>query len=556
MLTQIHIRDFATIEELHLSLHLGCTMITGETGAGKSVFVEAIELALGRRASADIIRPGKERADISLCFDITLLSKVNTWLKKHDFYQETNECIIRRIIMSDGRSRCYINDQPVTLPLVRELGELLFHLHSQHEQQILLKVENQRDSLDRYAEHLPLVKKVKQIAKTHKQLDHTINKLQTQMQQRNQRIADLRFRLDELLALQLQPDEWTTLTAEQRKFSDLEKLLHCLQYILKHLFENEDFNVLPTLSSARKLLENIQVTYTKASSWVHIINAIYVQLSDLEIELRNHIETIEFDSERLQHVEQRISELFTLARKHKTQPEELLSLQKQLCSELQTLQTGDIELTELITQQRALTTQYHQLASKLSKSREKAAIKLASDITRVIRSLSLPHGEFQIALGRETTTLSPHGLDKIAFLIKTNPDQPLQPLAKVISGGELSRLSLAIYLSLAQQAAIPTLIFDEIDNGVGGAIAEKTGRLLQQLGETYQVFCITHQAQVAACGHHQLLVEKYFTDHTTHTRLRLLTVSERTKEIARMLGGEKMTKKTLEHAQEVLHSQT
>ncbi|TAK77945.1 MAG: DNA repair protein RecN [Gammaproteobacteria bacterium] len=552
MLTQIHIRDLATIEELRLHLHQGNTMITGETGAGKSIFIEAIELTLGGRASQNIVRPGKEKADISLCFDITNFPKVIQRLKNMDLYQEAPECIIRRVITHDGRSRCYINGSPATVQLVKELGELLFHLHGQHEQQVLLKAETQREMLDRFADHLPLAAQVKQLADEWKQLDHTVYTLREKTLQRLERSDYLHFQLEELQTVSLQPGEWETLSAEHHRLLHAEELMRHVQQAIRQLSEEEQQNALAFLNTVRKTLESIQAVEPKANEWIGVINSIIIQLSDLTSELQSYLEQTDLDPEKVQSIEARVSHLFNLSRKHKIPPQELAAFKERLTGELDALNSSDETLAQLEAQQKTVAKEYQALAEKLSLSRKKAAAKLEKEMTATIRSLSLPHGEFKIELEKETQSLSVHGLEKIVFLIKTNPDQTLQPLAKVISGGELSRLSLAAHLALAHRTTIPTLVFDEVDTGLSGATAEKIGKLLRKLGEAYQVFCVTHQPQVAACGHHHLLVEKYFIEKSTYSRLRLLNDEEKTREIARMLGGEKITEKTLAHAREVL----
>lgn len=556
MLTQIHVRDLATIEELQLDFKKGTIMITGETGAGKSIFIEAIEMALGGRASQSIVRTGKDKTEISLCFDITLFPKAIAFLKAQDLYTDT-ECIIRRTIMNDGRSRCYINGSPVTVNLVKELGELLFHLHGQHEQQVLLNAETQREMLDRFADHLPLAAEVKTLAEDWKLLTQEIKDLREKYDERSERCEYLRFQLDELQALRLQPNEWDALEAEHARLANAEELMRNLQQVVERISEDDKQNVVSQLNDLRKLFESIHSYEPKANVWLETINSCVLQLSDLTSELQNYLEKTELDPEKLQQVEQRVSHIFNLSRKHKVLPQELSEFTENLMKELARLNSSDEDLNKLEARQKLIESDYQKLADKLSASREKAAAKLEKEMTTTIRSLSLPHGMFKIGLEKNQATqdgvhLSPHGNERIIFLIKTNPDQALQGLSKVISGGELSRLSLACHLALANRTSIPTLVFDEVDTGLSGATAEKIGKLLQKLGDSYQVFCVTHQAQVAACGHHHLLVEKYFEAKTTHTRLRLLNESEKTREIARMLGGEKITQKTLDHAKEIL----
>lgn len=553
MLTQIHIRDLATIETLELNLHPHASMITGETGAGKSIFLEALELALGARGSANMIRPGKERADISLCFDLSHFPQAVEWLKAHDLHHpQEKECIIRRVLTQDGRSRSYINGLPTTLPLVRDLGEMVFHLHGQYDQQVLFKADNQRDMLDRFAEHAPLAKQVREAAEQWKTLESRITQLREKSAERAHRLDYLRFQLDELSAASLRAGEWEALESEHHRLTHAEALLQDVQHAIGLIQQDDAPCIQSQLNEVRKRLESAAHVDSRAEAWLKQLNEITIPLADLDAELNDYIEHTDLDPARLAEVEARIGQLYDLARKHKVQPAELLAFESTLQSELSALTDGDASLDALMAEQASVMKQYQTLAKKLTHGRTQAAPKLAKIITNTVRSLSLPHADFQIQLDTETQAITAHGQEKISFLIKTNPDQHLQPLAKVVSGGELSRLSLAAHLALAHVCSTPTLIFDEVDTGVGGATAEKIGKLLRELGEAYQVFCVTHQAQVAACGHHHLFVEKQFIGQSTHTHLRYLTASEKRNEIARMLGGEKITETTRAHADEML----
>ncbi len=369
--------------------------------------------------------------------------------------------------------------------------------------------------------------------------------------ERADRSEYLRFQLEELQTVKLRAGEWEALEAEHRRLTHSEELMRNIQQAVLQIAEDENENVLSQLNDVRKTLEAVRAVEPKANEWLNTLNSSLIPLTDLAADLQTYLESTNLDPEKLQQVEERVSQIFNLARKHKISPQEFAALTDRLATELSALDSSDEDLQKLETQQTAKAQEYAALADKLSAGRRKAATKLEKEISATIRSLSLPHGEFKIELEKETHVMSPHGNEKIIFLIKTNPDQALQPLAKVISGGELSRLSLAAHLALAHRTSIPTLVFDEVDTGLSGATAEKIGKLLRKLGESYQVFCVTHQPQVAACGHHHLLVEKYFVQKSTHTRLRLLDVENKIREIARMLGGEKITEKTLEHAQEL-----
>lgn len=552
MLTDIYIRDLLTIESLGLHLEKGTTMITGETGAGKSVFIEAIDIALGGRASSQLIRPGKEKAEVILQFNIEAFPKVKQKLKESDLLNENNECIIRRVILGDGRTRCYVNDTISTLQFVKDLGVLLFHLHSQHEQQILLHQETQREMLDRFGDHFALLHEIKDCSDSIKQLDNQIEKLQKEMIDAAERMQFLQFQLDEFLLLNIQENEWSFLEEEHKRLNHVEELLKQSENLLSLINgeNNQTINLL--LKDCRKIAENMQQNEAQAVNWTKNINSLLIQLEDLESDIQQYCDKTTLDPEKLQQIESRITQFFNLARKHKISPDQLLDYQIKITNELSAIDNHDNTLKDLIAQKEKYVKDYQNAAQQLTKSREKAAVKLARLGTETIRALSLPHSEFHIHLESETAPFSPIGNEKIVFLIKINPDQSLKPIQKVISGGELSRLSLALHLALAHRTTIPTLIFDEVDTGLSGATAEKIGKLLRKLGESYQVFCITHQAQVAALGHHHVLVEKEVINKTTHTSLRLLSPSARKNELARMLGGEKITEKTLAHAEEML----
>lgn len=554
MLTQIHIRDLATIEELHLIMTAGCTMITGETGAGKSIFIEAIELALGERASQNLVRPGKDKSEISLVFDITNFPKVIECLKELDLYRDNPECIIRRVISADGRSRCYVNETPATLALVKELRELLFHFHGQFEQQVLLNSESQREMLDRFADLLPLSAQVKTSAELWKTLDHEIQLIRTTTQKRIDESNYLRFQLEEIKSLHLKKGEWEVLSYEHHKLTHSEELLHHIQHAMMKIDDENNMNLQSLLNDLNKIFETIVHMEPKAHEWLKSLQSISIQLSELNSDLKNYLDNSDLDPEKIKQLEERVSSVFELSRKHKISPENLVEYQDKLENELSVLLKSDEELAAKETQQQAIAREYKRDSEILSLKRREAALKFAQEITQIIRSLSLPHGEFKVLLEKEDIPYSQHGNEKIVFVIKTNPDQALTSIAKVISGGELSRLSLAVHLTLACRTNIPTLVFDEIDTGLSGATAEKIGKLLRKLGDAYQVFCVTHQAQVAACGHEHLLVEKTFIKNNTHTRIKPLDQKQKAREIARMLGGENITEMTLLHAKEVLEN--
>ncbi|MDR3478568.1 MAG: DNA repair protein RecN [Gammaproteobacteria bacterium] len=553
MLTQIDISHLATIKDLHLELLPGTTVITGETGAGKSVLIDAIELALGSRATGDMVRAGQDKADVSISFDISRLNEAKAWLKNADMDADSGECIIRRTVHKDGRSRSYINGTPSTLQLLRELSDLLINIHGQHEHQALFKQDTQREMLDKYAGHLDSVTKVASLAKEWHTLAHTISTLKKSNDERSSRGDFLRFQLRELEELQLSADEFQTLEIEHKQLANSGELLQNVNLALHHLAEEENHNALSLLNHALDALESVQAFDPKITSWIENLKSVTIQLSDSESELRHYLENVDLDPDRLQWVEQRIGTLFDTARKHKVAPSELFDLQQRIATELAALDTSDERIAELELQLQDIEKNYLIAATKLSDSRKKSAKKLTQEITQIIHELSLPHGQFHVHFATDDVPrFAPFGLEKIVFHITTNLGQPLQPLAKVASGGELSRISLAIHMATAEQHTIPSLIFDEVDVGISGGTAEIVGKLLRRLGNTHQLLCITHLPQVAAQGEQHLLVEKRHEQNETYTQIRMLNTKEKINELARMLGGVEITKKTIEHAREML----
>lgn len=552
MLTHIHISNLVTIHELDLELQNHTTVITGETGAGKSILIDAIELALGDRATSEMVRIGQEKAEIHLSFDLTQLSHARAWLKNYDLDHDA-ECIIRRTIHRDGRSRCYINGQPITLQPLREFSELLLQIHGQHEHQSLLKSDFQRDLLDRFANHQLLVDTVYTLAEEWQILHKELHDLRHLSEERQSRGEWLKFQLQELEEINLAEDEFQALDLEHKQLSHAGDLLQSIDHTLAVLADNEEKNAMLLLNQAIQALETVHNVNPKIPLWIESLKNAIIQVSDTEDELRRYLDGVDLDPERLQWLETRIGLIFDLARKHKVGPTELFDLQKKITAEYHSLETSDARLAELSSKLDILESRYYDNAKKLSESRLKAANQLAKDITKIMQALSLPKAEFHIVFEQEKKLrISSHGLEKIIFQIKTNAGHTFQPLAKIASGGELSRISLAIHMATAAHHTTPTLIFDEVDVGVGGGTAEMVGKLLRRLGQSHQVLCITHQPQVAVQGHHHILVKKIEKNNTTQSHIKPLSSEEKIEEIARMLGGVEMTQKTIEHAKEML----
>lgn len=553
MLTQIHITNLATIQKTQLDFKKGTTVITGETGAGKSILIDAIELALGSRLSSAMIRSGQEKAEVSLCFDISQLVEARAWLNNYDLDNSSGECIIRRTLHREGRSRSFINDMPMTLQPLREFSELLINIHGQHEHQALLEPNSQRNLLDRFAGHAHLVDKVRELAIEWQTLTQERKELKKLSNERSNREEFLRYQIQELNELSLSPEEFLALDLEHKQLTHSGDLLANITSALNYLTDNEENNALRLLYQALQSLESIQSVDPKIALWMESLNNSIIHISDAEDELKKYLQTIDLDPNRLQQVEARMTKLFDIARKHRVEPAELFHLQQKLMSELTQLEKNDERLAKLQVDIDSLEKHYHEVAHKLSQSRLKAAKKLADQITAIIHELALPHGEFHILFEMEDFSHpSPHGMEKVIFEIKTNAGQPLLPLAKIASGGELSRISLAIHLATAGQHTTPILIFDEVDAGIGGGTAEIVGKLLYRLGKSQQVLCITHSPQIAAQSDHHLRVEKVIENNSTFTQIKFLEKDEKINELARMLGGVEITKTTLTHAEEML----
>lgn len=551
MLIQLHINHLVTIQSLHLDFKAGTTIFTGESGAGKSILIDAIELALGKRATYDIIRADQEKAEIGLCFDVSHLKDARKWLEQYDLDQNS-ECIIRRTIHRDGRSRSFINGVPTTLPPLRELGELLLQIHGQHEHQFLLKNDTQRALLDRYAGHHALLEQVRTLAEEWQQLSKERTHLQRLIEDRNNRDEFLKFQLQELNELNLSAETFQQLDLEHKQLAHAEALLHNIQNALSYLSEQE-VNSSSLLNQAMQSLEHVQRFDPKVTSWLETLKHALVCINDTENELRHHLDKITWDPKRLQWLNERIQLMFDIARKHKISPGDLYNFKLKLHQDYAELAQYDDTLAALTEKIILLEKEYGEAAHTLSQSRKHAAIHLQTEITKLLHQLSLPEADFQIIFEKEASDkISPQGLEKVIYYIKTNVGHVLQPLAKIASGGELSRMCLAIHLATADQNHTPTLIFDEIDVGVGGKATEMIGKLLRRLGKSHQVFCITHQPQVAAYSHQHIRVEKINKENVAHTLIQELTPEEKIMELARMLGGIKITQKTLAHARELV----
>ena len=527
------------------------TSLTGETGAGKSILIDALGLGLGNRADNSMIRTGSDRAEITATFEIASHPIVQRWLEEQAL-DAGDECILRRILTRDGRSRAFINSTPIPNQLLQNLGELLVDIHGQHAHQSLLKRSCQRELLDAYAGHSLLINQTDEYFQAWHACQEKLKQLQAASADRAAQLDLLRYQVNELETLQLQKDELSEIDTEHSRLSNIGKLQEITNLALNRLYD-KDSSVQETLAHLSRELAELLPLDNRLTSSQELLASALIQIEEATTELRHYSDNLELNPGHLEQLEKRLQEIHDLARKYRVSPHELPEKLSTIQAELTELEHAEIYLAELEEQLTTSRTHYLQSANKLSISRRKVAKKLGKNITETLHSLGMPQSIFKVAIDPLPEERgNSNGLDQIEYLISTNPGQTPQPLSKVASGGELSRVSLAIQVATIRCGQIPTLIFDEVDTGIGGSIAEIVGKLLRQLGETRQVLCVTHLPQVAAQGHHHLQISKQSDKKSTRTTVQALQEDSRIQEIARMLGGMEITEQTLAHAQEMV----
>ncbi|MFB3099865.1 MAG: DNA repair protein RecN [Gammaproteobacteria bacterium] len=551
MLKHLHIRDFAVIEELDIPFNAGMTVLTGETGAGKSILVGALGLVLGDRSDSGIVRAGCERTEITAIFDIENKNEIQCVLAEQEMDCE-DELILRRVINKDGRSRAYVNGSSVPAQLLRSLGECMVDIHGQHTHQSLLKTDVQRNLLDEFGNHPQKLNETKDAWKVWHANELEIQALSGDNRDHDAQIALLQYQIHELQALNPGESKFSEVEEEYGKLANANRLLEVCQQTLLQLSEDER-STQGQISHHLNELQEIQKFDPSLATVIELLNGASIQIGEASDELRHYLDGLELDPERLKMVEDMLAAFHDMARKHKIQPETLSDHLVTLQDELSKLENSEARFKELIALQQTSIENYRKAASKLSQCRQQAARKLSHDISKKLNDLGMPGGQFSIEVNDiEKDMPLQNGMDKIDYLVSLNPGQPLQPLSKVASGGELSRISLAIQVTGSKDKGIPTLIFDEVDSGIGGGVAEIVGKLLHSLSDKRQVFCVTHLAQIASQGDHHLQVAKATHAGTTLTRVGELNDEERIDEIARMLGGVKISEQTLAHAKEML----
>jgi DNA repair protein RecN (Recombination protein N) len=551
MLTHLHISDFAIVDRLELDFAAGMTVLTGETGAGKSILLDALGLCLGERAESIAVRHGAERAEVNAGFDINSLPEVNTWLAENELDAD-GECVIRRVVGSDGRSKAFVNGRMVPVQSLRELGERLVDIHGQHAHQSLLKRDAQRELLDGFA---GLDATVAELAKRYRQwkaLEEDYAHLATAQNERESRLELLRFQLSELQALDLKPGEIAQVEEEHRRLANASRLLESSQAAEQLLYEDDQAAV-NLMSRALTELREMERFDGGVAECAQLLESALIQTREAASELRHYRDRLDLDPARLSELEQRLADIHNLARKHRTDGEELIALGGRFAVELDTLENAGARLDGLERDIAKAKAAYLDLARQVGKKRASAAEKLGVAVTANMQELGMAGGRLEVAVETlDEAQAGAAGLERIELLVSANPGQPARPLGKVASGGELSRISLAIQVLTATGAGIPTLIFDEVDVGIGGRVAEMVGRRLRDLGGKRQVLCVTHQPQVAALGHHHFVVSKQTRKGVTTTRIEHVTADARVEEVARMLGGIEITAQTRSHAHELI----
>lgn len=550
MLNHITIKNLAVVDSLDLELNSGLSVLTGETGAGKSILIDALGLVLGDRAEASAIRHGAERADIAAEFDLQD-ANIEQWLQDNELDSE-GECLIRRTISAKGRSRGFINGQPIPLQLLRELGEKLVNIHGQNTHQALLKNDEQRILLDNFAGITALRKELNQCYQQWKKKSSDYQTLKQDTSERDAKLDLLRFQVQEFSDFELQENELPGLEEEHRKLSNANRLIETSQSIHFQLAQDEQNSINHLLSHSISELQGLSELDNTLKPIAEMLDNALIQVDEASSELRHYLDSLELDPAHLQWLDNRISSIYDLARKHRIETHELFAHIETLKRELEQLENADDHLETLLAEVEAAKTDYFKLAKKLSKTRTKASGLLAEQVIKHIHELGMEHCVFEIKLlASDSEQPQLHGMEVVEFHVSTNPGQPLRPLSKVVSGGELSRISLAIQVVTAQFSDIPTLIFDEVDVGIGGGIAEMVGNKLRLLGTNSQILCVTHQAQVASQAHQHLNVYKQSDDKKTTTSISLLDEEQRVEELSRMMGGVTITEQTRSHAREM-----
>lgn len=552
MLKSIFIKNFAIIDELELDFHDGMSVLTGETGAGKSIIIDALNLALGNRADRSVARTENENIEVVTTIDVSNTKDAITWLKEHDL-DDGDDCVLRRVINKDGKSKAYINNSPSSVTALRSLGNLLVDVYGQHEHQSLMRLDMQRELLDSFANNNKLIETLASAFRLWQSLKNQLEIAESNQTDTHAKLDLLRYQFQELEELGLKDGEYKEINENFTLLNNSKELHENSMRISQQLAGDNDHSIYDTFSSLISDTEKYAAIDGALNEPLEMLRNIHIQTKDVADSLRNYSEKISSDPQELKTLEDRITKIEEISRKHKVKPNELASLHISVKNELNSIESEGDDPEKIKASLHEAEQVYRTTAKKISSSRKNAANELNEKITKSMQALGMQGGRFHIKIEpKKSIELTLNGLDEIQFLVNTNPGQSLRALNKVASGGELSRLSLAIQMATSNNLKIPTLIFDEVDTGVGGATAEIVGKHLRKLGNNAQVFCVTHLPQVAAQSHHHYKVNKFEKGQSIATKISHLAENDRIDELARMLGGVELTKNTQEHAKEML----
>lgn len=552
MLTHLHIQNLAIIEEVELEFHPGMTVLTGETGAGKSILVDALGLILGDRGDSSIIRPDSDKSEIVATFDITENGEIFTLLDEQSISCDNQELIVRRIVSKDGRSKAYINSSLVSVQVLRKIGEVLVNIHGQHAHQSLSHRTNQRYLLDSFAGHKIIIDDINTICSEWKSIDEKLSSISSDSKSYDSTMELLGYQIKELEDLHLIVGEYDDLEEEYKRLSNISELIQISQKALHSLSEHEQ-SAESALQHTIHDFKDLQKSDPKLENFITLLENTSIQLTDTVDEIRQYSDNLETNPDRLNEVDNRLNLLMDIARKHQVHARDLPKQYEALSSRLNELKSNYDSINEMVERQKNILGKYEKLANKLHDSRVKNANNMSKAVTKHLSGLGMPEGNFIIDISsQEYDVPVKEGTDQVEFLISLNPGSKPQPMRKIASGGELSRISLAIQLVTKQMSLFTTMIFDEVDAGIGGKTADIVGELLKDLSEEHQVFCVTHLPQVASRANNHVQVSKSSNTNETHAQVKQLDQKERIEEIARMLGGIRISQKTLDHAKEML----
>lgn len=552
MLSLILIKNYTVVDELELEFEHGLSVLTGETGAGKSILVDALGLALGDRSDAATVRPGAKRAEINVVFDCPPDHAALHWLKERGLDDE-DACVLRRLIGAEGRSRAFVNGQPVGLQDLKQLGALLIDIHGQHAHQSLLGAQAQRQLLDSFGASEALASATAAAFSAWRSAAADLETQRNDGDEREAQLELLRFQLSELEALALESGEVEKLASEHARLANMDSLVNGLDAALGRLYESDTHSAYALIVQARRQLEPLLEHDLDLASYDKQLGSAEIELKDAATSLMRYRDDLEPDPQRLEFVETRLAKIRSLARRHQAEEQALVEVAAVLRNKIEALESSHRSLDALQAEAERAKRQYFEIAEKLSAERHRAAGDISHSVSSQLKELGLPHGEFQVVIeAKETDRADATGLDRIEFQVQMNPGQAFGPLSRVASGGELSRVSLALEVVATHASTIPTYVFDEVDAGIGGGVAEIVGRRLRQIAQRRQVLCVTHLAQVASQGDTQYKVIKLSDGKTSKTQVRKLNEAERIEELSRMLGGLEITETTRAHAEEMM----